>query len=140
MNKFVKGTLYVVGGIILLGGIGNALSEDPAKPNTTTVSKQEVSAQTPAPSNTPAPSTDNKNANEPTITLEEFNKIKNGMTYEEVVKIVGGEGTLQSEAGDGQYKISMYSWEGEGDLGANANITFEGTKKKVTAKAQFGLK
>lgn len=134
-----KVALYVIGGIIILGGIGSALGGGGTKPSTPTI-KQEVSAQTPAPSNTPAPSKDNKNANEPTITLEEFNKIKNGMTYEEVVKIVGGEGTLQSEAGDGQYKISMYSWEGEGGLGANANVTFEGTKKKVTAKAQFGLK
>lgn len=74
------------------------------------------------------------------ITLEEFNSIETGMTYEQVVEIIGGEGTVLSEAdvvGDAQYKTTMYSWKGKGNLGANANITFQAGK--VVSKAQFGL-
>ena len=74
------------------------------------------------------------------ITLEEFNSIETGMTYEQVVEIIGGEGTVLSETdvtGDAQYKTTMYSWEGKGNLGANANITFQAGK--VVSKAQFGL-
>ena len=82
-------------------------------------------------------STNTKNTK---ITLEEFNQIETGMTYEQVVEIIGIEGTVMSESditGNGQYKTTIYSWEGEGTLGANANITFQGGK--VISKAQFGL-
>lgn len=74
------------------------------------------------------------------MTLEEFNKIETGMTYEQVVEIVGVEGTVLSETditGNEQYKTTMYSWDGDGSLGANANVTFQGGK--VISKAQFGL-
>ncbi len=74
------------------------------------------------------------------ITLEEFNQIQTGMTYEQVVELIGTDGTIMSESditGDGQYKTTIYSWEGKGGLGANANVTFQGGK--VVAKAQFGL-
>lgn len=87
--------------------------------------------------------TDNSNAtntNDTKISLEEFNQIETGMSYEEVVEIVGGEGTVLSESditGDGQYKTTIYSWDGNGMLGASANVTFQGGK--VISKAQFGL-
>lgn len=80
------------------------------------------------------------NTEDAKITLEEFNQIETGMTYEQVVEIIGTEGTVMSESditGDGQYKTTIYSWEGEGSLGANANITFQ--SGKVVSKAQFGL-
>lgn len=85
----------------------------------------------------PEPKPAKKETNKPTITLDEFNRIQNGMTYDQVVNIIGGKGTLQSSAGDGQYKTEMYMWEGEGGFGANANVTFQGGK--VEAKAQLGL-
>ena len=77
--------------------------------------------------------------NAPTITLEEFEAIQNGMTYQEVTDIVGSSGELISEVdiGVADYYTQVRSWEGEGTLGANANVTFQGGK--VTAKAQFGL-
>ena len=81
-------------------------------------------------------STDNPN----TITLEEFNAIKTGMEYQEVFDIVGGRGEILSEVDLGlgdEYVTIMFTWKGEGSLGANANVTFQGGK--VTTKAQFGL-
>ena len=74
------------------------------------------------------------------ITLEEFNQIQTGMTYEQVVEVIGDGGGIMSECGKtggGQNKTKIYSWEGKGGLGANANVTFQGGK--VVAKAQFGL-
>lgn len=80
-------------------------------------------------------------SSEGSISLQEFYKIEIGMTYEEVCNIVGGEGTLNTsvdlEMGD-EYKTEMYSWTGDGIIGANASITFQGGK--VISKAQFGLK
>lgn len=72
------------------------------------------------------------------ITLDEFNQIQSGMTYEQVVEIVGSEGnpTVQSDGAGTSYQ--MYTWYGNGTAGSNANVTFlNGT---VTSKAQIGLK
>ena len=74
------------------------------------------------------------------ISLEEFNKIKTGMSYKEVCSIVGGEGTLGSSVDVGlgeEYKTEIYQWTGDGTIGANANVTFQGGK--VISKAQIGL-
>ena len=74
-----------------------------------------------------------------TISLYEFDRIKTGMTYSEVVEIVGVEGTLMSEVDIGfeEYATKMYSWEGNGYKGSNATVTFQ--NGKVVSKAQIGL-
>ncbi|WP_256703407.1 DUF3862 domain-containing protein [Paenibacillus peoriae] len=74
-----------------------------------------------------------------TITKAKYNKIKNGMTYEEVAKIIGGPGEAVSEVGEkgDEFYTVMYSYKGEVDPGANAVFTFQGNK--LQAKAQFGL-
>lgn len=79
--------------------------------------------------------------NDPGISKEEFDKIQAGMTYEEVVEIIGGEGELNSESGTkgDQYYTAMYTWNGESGFGANANATFQGNPAKLQNKSQFGL-
>lgn len=72
------------------------------------------------------------------ITAKEFSKIKEGMTYDEVVKIIGSKGELTSSSSLGDFKIEIYTWYGNGFSGSNANVTFQ--NDKVTAKAQVGLK
>lgn len=71
------------------------------------------------------------------ITLEEYNKIDTGMTYEQVTEIVGSEGTVSSQVESSGYKIIIVTWYGNGVAGSNANVTF--TNNSVTAKAQVGL-
>ena len=78
--------------------------------------------------------------NPPTISLEEFEQIKTGMSYQEVFDLVGSRGEPLSEADLGlgdDYYTAIYSWDGEGSLGANASVTFQGGY--VTSKAQAGL-
>lgn len=72
------------------------------------------------------------------ITAEKFNAIETGMTYDEVVNIVGSEGELSSQVdiGGDEYKTEIYVWYGAAP-GSNANVTFQGGK--VVAKAQLGL-
>lgn len=72
------------------------------------------------------------------ITLDEYNAIENGMSYDEVVEIIGSKGTSTSEASSGNYSIKIITWYGNGMAGSNANVTF--TNDKVTGKAQIGLK
>lgn len=83
---------------------------------------------------------ENENKQEEKITLEKFNKIETGMSYEQVIEIIGEEGTTLSEtniSNDEKYHTVMYSWKAKNGI-ANANVTFQGNK--VISKAQIGLK
>jgi ABC-type oligopeptide transport system substrate-binding subunit len=77
-----------------------------------------------------------ENGGEVTITKEKYDKIKNGMTYKEIIEIVGGEGELVSESGkegDDLYAtVVMY----QGKTG-NASLVF--LKDELQTKSQFGL-
>ncbi|MCL6574029.1 MAG: hypothetical protein K6T88_20480 [Bacillus sp. (in: Bacteria)] len=61
------------------------------------------------------------------------------MTYEEVQKIIGGEGEVTSESGEKGTDMHtiMITYTGEDGLGSNANFMFQGNK--LQNKAQFGL-
>lgn len=74
------------------------------------------------------------------LTKAMFDSIENGMTYEQVVEIIGTEGEMLSEVGKKGDKIHtvVYMWYGKGGIGANANFTFQGGK--LLMKAQVGLK
>lgn len=72
------------------------------------------------------------------ITMDEYNQIQTGMTYDEVVAIVGSPGEVVSTSTVGGYTVTMVSWHGDAYSGANANVTF--SNGDVTAKAQVGLK
>lgn len=72
------------------------------------------------------------------ITLEEYNKIDTGMSYEDVQTIVGSPGTITSQVESNGIKIIIVTWYGDGVAGSNANVTF--TNDAVTGKAQIGLK
>ena len=65
------------------------------------------------------------------VTMDEYRQIRDGMTYEQVRKIIGFDGTKISGSGS----IVVRSW-----LNADASsawVTFE--DGRVTAKAQAGL-
>lgn len=73
------------------------------------------------------------------ITMTEFNKIEMGMSYEEVVEIIGCEGELGADASYGGYSSAIYTWKGVlyHFNGANAVITF--SNGQVSATACIGL-
>lgn len=75
-----------------------------------------------------------------TISLEEFNTIEAGMTYEQVKEIIGSDGELLSDVDLGmgeKYHTLTYVWYGNKATGSNANFTFQGGK--LITKAQIGL-
>ncbi|RHL43267.1 DUF3862 domain-containing protein [Eubacterium ventriosum] len=71
------------------------------------------------------------------ITMDEYNRIETGMSYDEVVDIIGSKGELSTKSESNGYTIEIYTWYGNGTAGSNANVTFE--NGKATAKAQVGL-
>lgn len=75
----------------------------------------------------------------PKVTLEAFNSLETGMSYDEVVEIIGFDGELNSQvdigAGD-EFKTELYTWKNQD--GTNMNATFQGGQ--LVSKAQIGLK
>lgn len=75
--------------------------------------------------------------NHPTMTLAEFHQLATGMSHAQASQIIGGPGQLLSQSDLGGYSTIMYSWSGEGSLGANANVMFQ--NGKLISKSQYGL-
>lgn len=72
------------------------------------------------------------------VSLGQFQRLRDGMTYAEAVGVLGSPGTEQSRSSIGDIVTVMYSWPGSGTLGANMNAMFQ--NDKLVTKAQFGLR
>jgi hypothetical protein len=69
-----------------------------------------------------------------------FNSIQNGMSYTDVIRIIGCQGSVLSDSEIAGFKTTMYMWSGKGRFlqpGANMNLMVQ--DGKVVMKAQFGL-
>lgn len=75
-----------------------------------------------------------KDGNE-NVTLDKYNQVKEGMSFEEVTAILG-EGELMSQTKILDMESIMYTWANSD--GSNMNCTFTGDKMQM--KAQFNLK
>lgn len=69
------------------------------------------------------------------ITASEYNEIEFGMTYKEVVEIVGCEGECVLDSGD----IQTYSFKGVTYFLNGSNATFTFMDGELTSAAQIGL-
>ena len=70
------------------------------------------------------------------VTLEQYNQIKNGMTYDEVVSVFGGKESTSSESEVAGIKSEIKTWNGNGTFSV-ATIGF--TNGEVSSKSQTGL-
>ena len=81
-------------------------------------------------------------AQSPGVTMENYNRLKTGMTYPQVVRILGKEGTELASNEIAGIKTVMYQWDGDGLVagisGANMNAMFQ--NGKLIQKAQLGLR
>lgn len=71
----------------------------------------------------------------PSMTKETYAKVREGMTYEQVIAIVGPPEQEVSSNEIGGFRTVMYQWKA--GIMANANMTFQ--NGKLVSKAQFGL-
>ena len=71
------------------------------------------------------------------VNMANYSKIKTGMTYEEVVAILGKQGEEMTSNDIAGIKNIMYKWDGDSGFGANMNAMFQ--DGKLVSKAQFGL-
>lgn len=70
------------------------------------------------------------------ITLEIFNQIQVGMTYEEVKGLIGSDGTLMTDTNLGGVQSTMYMWKAADGIGT-ASIMFQ--NDAVVSGSQTGL-
>ena len=75
------------------------------------------------------------------ITLEKYNQLKIGMTYNEVTELIGSDGTLFTETGEKGtiFYTVVYTYEGVGQADATVSLTFQGENIELKSKMQLGL-
>lgn len=73
----------------------------------------------------------------PGVNLKNYKRLESGMAYEEVVGILGEDGTEVSSAKVGEYETTLYKWEVGGFSVANMVLSFR--NGKLAHKAQFEL-
>lgn len=137
MKKFFKfGCLGFIGLIVLI--IVVAVASSGGDDQASTEPKQEEKKSGSSTSNDSSKTEEKATDKEGVLTEEKFDQIKDGMTYEEVVAIVGAEGTVMSESGDKgtDFHTVIYEFETDGFM-SSANMTFQGNK--LLNKSQFGL-
>lgn len=82
---------------------------------------------------------DKPNDGDSGITLEKFNKITKGMSYKEVVKILGREGKVERSEIIGGAKTILYRWNASnGTPGAHATALFQ--DDELIIKNEYELK
>jgi hypothetical protein len=128
--KFLKGCLMTIGGLVLFIFVA-ALLFSGNKNQQSTESLPSSSSLQGSKSKTSAPSSSTG------VTMANFSRLKTGMTYDQVVKILGKDGEEMSSNEISGIKTVMYKWDGDG-FGANMNAMFQ--NGKLMSKAQLGLK
>ncbi|MEZ5344187.1 MAG: DUF3862 domain-containing protein [Pyrinomonadaceae bacterium] len=114
-----------------LGGLTGSKEEAPT-PAPDSTSSDTTTTSTPAETSSDSSSTSSGSGN---LTLDNFNKLKAGMKYEEVVKILGSEGSETSSSSVGKIELKSYKWEGDKFARIYANFRND----ELTSKSQSGL-
>jgi hypothetical protein len=75
-------------------------------------------------------------------TKDGFDQIREGMSYELVVQILGCDGEVMSSSEMAGFRTVMYGWKASGFVaaatGGNMNAMFQ--NGRMVSKAQFGLR
>jgi hypothetical protein len=72
----------------------------------------------------------------PVVTQAQYDRIREGMTYEQVLDVIGTDGQELSRSNMAGYSTVMYSWTNPN--GSNMNAMFQ--NDRLINKAQFGLR
>jgi len=83
-----------------------------------------------------SPNKPDTSSNNDVITLAKFNQIQNGMTIEQIQKLIGSEGKLLASTNAGSSSGKVYWWQNQ--QGSNAIVEFK--NDLVISKSQAGLK
>lgn len=74
----------------------------------------------------------------PRYTLDQFNRLRDGVSYDTISRMLGDPGTVMSEVNLAGIHTVMIQWSNDNPLDGGLNATFQ--NGRLIAKAQFGLK
>ena len=72
------------------------------------------------------------------VSAAQFAQLHVGMTYAEVIAVIGCEGDVMVDQSAGQPSTMTYGWQGHGIPGANINAMFQ--DGRLVMKRQFGIR
>ena len=72
------------------------------------------------------------------VSAAQFAQLHVGMTYAEVIAVIGCPGDVMVDHSAGQPPTMMYGWQGHGIPGANMNAMFQ--NGRLIMKRQFGIR
>lgn len=125
---YKKWWFWVIIVIAVIAIIGGTQGE-----TTNTSTESAINTQTEVVSNTQAASNMSEDVR---ITLEQYNQVQDGMTYDEVVALFGGKETSSSESEVAGIKSQIMTWNGNGDFSVVSIGFIDG---QVSSKSQTGL-
>lgn len=97
---------------------------------------QDRSTPRPTPETVGTPPSRSASTGEYQLSMEKYNRIKNGSRRADVENILGGKGTEVSSSVGGGIKFSVDKWEGE----SFKSIIISFRNDRVISKSQVGLK
>ena len=138
--------LGIIVGLIIIGSIGNAIGRDGegiTTPDPTQSPIQPTKEPIPEPTVEPTPEPTEEPTPEPTpnkLTMDKFKALETGMTYEQVVAVLGMEGELGSvvDIGEAQFKTETYTFKNS-FLNGGGVIIVQIQGGGLVTKAQSGL-
>ena len=126
---YKKWWFWVIIVIIIVAIVGGSQT---GSTNTSTQPENEQTEQV-----TEENATENIETNENVrVTLEQYDQIEEGMSYDEVVSIFGGKETSSSESEVAGTKSEIMTWNGNGTFSA---VTIGFINGEVSSKSQTGL-
>lgn len=143
-SKQHRFTLALVGGLWLALVLGCTSLKEIANSgqNSSPVASPANTATTSSPpsrsSADNSPNTANGTATSGGVTLANYDRLQTGMTYAQVVQILGKQGEKMSSNEVGSLKIEMYRWDGNGGRDSEMHAFFQ--NGKLDKKMQFALK
>jgi hypothetical protein len=72
------------------------------------------------------------------VSAAQFAQLHVGLTYAEVIAVIGCAGEVMVDHSAGRPPTMMYGWQGHGIPGANMNAMFQ--DGRLTMKRQFGIR
>ena|SRR5215203_4185339 len=72
------------------------------------------------------------------VSAAQFAQLRVGMTYADVIAVIGCTGYVMVDQSAGRPPTVMYSWQGQGIPGANMNAIFH--NGRLVMKRQFGIR
>lgn len=94
---------------------------------------------TPDPAATPQPTTDPNAQPQVMMTIDQFNAIQPGMSYEQVRDLVGAEGEALPEMSDPNTGLAAYRWRGHNPDNPSSYAVVTFTNNQMTEKAESAI-